>query len=130
MPRQRHVAKVAQSATATWQKPCHFNVLVGPETFFKQFFFYRDVFQALFFRDENQNWLKLQGRKSYLSYIYIYMCVCVCVCVLFVLQFWWCKWSIIFSGEISCLLYKHCNSFGLIFSFLVPRLDFITTFCF
>jgi len=25
MPRQRRVAKVTQSATATWPKPCHFN---------------------------------------------------------------------------------------------------------
>jgi len=57
MPRQRHVAKVAQLTTATWQKPCHFNILVGPETFFKQ---------TKFYRDENQNWPKLQGRITYL----------------------------------------------------------------
>jgi len=53
------VTKLAQSATATWQKPCHFNVLVGPGTFFKQIFFYRDVFQTFF----------LQGRKSKLTQI-------------------------------------------------------------
>jgi len=29
MPRQRHLAKVAKSGTDTWQKPCHFSVLVG-----------------------------------------------------------------------------------------------------
>jgi len=44
-----HVAKVAQSTTATWQKSCHFNVLVGPGTFFKQKKIYRDVFQTFFF---------------------------------------------------------------------------------
>jgi len=48
MPRQRHVAKVAQSATATWPKPCHFNILVGPGTFLKQTFFCRDVFNFFF----------------------------------------------------------------------------------
>jgi len=36
MPRQRHVAKVAQSATATWPKPCHFSVLMGSGIFLKQ----------------------------------------------------------------------------------------------
>jgi len=65
MPRQFHVAKVAQSATATWQKPCHFNVLVGPGTFFKQIFF-AGIFFIFFCRDGNQNWPKYLGRKSYL----------------------------------------------------------------
>jgi len=57
-PRQRHVAKVAQSATATWPKPCQISWIVGPWSFFKQF---------LFYRDENQNWTKLQRRLWYLS---------------------------------------------------------------
>jgi len=35
-----HVAKVAQSATTTWRKPCHISKNVGP---------------------------KLQGRKTYLN---------------------------------------------------------------
>jgi len=47
------VAKVAQSTTVTWQKPCHFSVLVGSVTFFKQFFFARMFFKFLLCRDEN-----------------------------------------------------------------------------
>jgi len=39
------VAKVAQSATATWPKPCQVSHEVGPGTFFKQKIFYRDVIQ-------------------------------------------------------------------------------------
>jgi len=53
------VSKVAQSATVTWQKPCHFNVLVGSWTFFKQKIIYMNVFQTFFF----------QGRKSKLTQI-------------------------------------------------------------
>jgi len=49
MTRQRRVTKVAQSATATWQKPCHFSVLVGQETFFKQKKNCMDVFQFFLF---------------------------------------------------------------------------------
>jgi len=60
MSRQRHLTKFAHSATVTWQKSCHFNVLVGPGTFFKQKFFYRNFFKLFFYRDENQNWPKLQ----------------------------------------------------------------------
>jgi len=33
-----HVAKVAQSATATWPKPCQISLIMGPGTFFKQIF--------------------------------------------------------------------------------------------
>jgi len=63
----RHVAKVAQSATATWPKPCQISWIVGPETFFKQIFFLQGCISNFFFyRDENQNWPKLQGRLSYL----------------------------------------------------------------
>jgi len=67
MPRQHHVAKVAQSSTATWPKPCQISWIVGSGTFLKQFFFCRDDFQFFFCRDENQNTLKLQRRKTYLS---------------------------------------------------------------
>jgi len=35
MSRQRHVAKVVQSATATWRKACQINWDVGSGTFFK-----------------------------------------------------------------------------------------------
>jgi len=48
------MAKVAQSATATWPKPCQVSHEVGPGTFFKQKIFYRDVIQFFF----------SQGRKS------------------------------------------------------------------
>jgi len=51
---QAHVAKVAQSATATWPKPFHVSKKVGPGIFLKQIFFYRDVFKKN----------KLQGQKS------------------------------------------------------------------
>jgi len=62
------VAKVAQSATATWPKPCQVSHEVGPGTFFKQ----KNILQGynsnfFFHRDENQNGPKLQGRLSYLS---------------------------------------------------------------
>jgi len=53
------VAKVAQSATATWSKSCHISKKVGPRTVFKLIFFCRDVIQTFFYRDENQNTLKL-----------------------------------------------------------------------
>jgi len=64
MPRQRHVAKVAQSAIATWQEHATSAFWWGQGTFFKQKFFCRDVFQTFFligtkiktgpnYRDEN-----------------------------------------------------------------------------
>jgi len=59
------VAKVAQSATATWRNPCHISKNVGSGTFFKQFLFCRDVFQIFF----------LQGRKSYLSQYLMKSCI-------------------------------------------------------
>jgi len=54
LPRQRHVAKVAQSATATWAISMPSQTWSGPRDLFKQIFFYREVFQTFF----------LQGRKS------------------------------------------------------------------
>jgi len=43
------VAEVAQSATATWQNPCHIIKTVGLVTFFKQILFCRDAFQTFCF---------------------------------------------------------------------------------
>jgi len=70
MPRQRHVEKVAQSATTTWPKSCHFSVLVGSGTFLKQKKL-QGCFSFFFCRDENHNMPKLQGRKAYLSLDFI-----------------------------------------------------------
>jgi len=53
--------------TATWPKPSHVSKKVGSGTFLKQLFFYRDVFKFFFYKDENQNASKLQGRIAYLS---------------------------------------------------------------
>ena len=53
------MAKVAQSATAMWPKPCQVSHEVGPGTFFKQKIFFRDVIQIFF----------SQGRKSKLAQI-------------------------------------------------------------
>jgi len=47
------------------QKPCQITNEVGPETFLKQIFFYRDVFKFFF----------LQGRKS--KYTHITGTVCI-----------------------------------------------------
>ena len=55
-----HVAKVAQSATATWQNHAisTFWWAQGP---FSNNFFFTVMFSNLFFYgDENQNWPKLQ----------------------------------------------------------------------
>ena len=49
-----HVAKVAQSAIATWPKQSYVSKKVGPEAFLKQFFF-AGMFLKFFC---------LQGRKS------------------------------------------------------------------
>jgi len=48
-----HVAKVAQSTTATWPKSCQIVWIVGPGTFLKQFFL-EGCFSIFVF---------LQGRK-------------------------------------------------------------------
>jgi len=62
-----HMAKVVQSTTATWAKPCQLNDEVGSGIFIKQKKICKDYFQFFFCRDENQNSTKLEGRKSYLS---------------------------------------------------------------
>jgi len=49
-------------------KTYHFSILVRPGNFFKQIFFFRDVFKFFFFlQDENHNMPKLQGQNAYLS---------------------------------------------------------------
>jgi len=60
MPRQCHMAKVAQSATAKWRIICQIKFEVGPGTFSKQFFFARTFFN-FFCKDEKQNVSKLHG---------------------------------------------------------------------
>jgi len=44
MSRQRHVTKVAQSATATWAKSCQNSWIVGSVTFLKNRKFCKDFF--------------------------------------------------------------------------------------
>ena len=61
MPRQRYMEEVAQSATATWQEPCHFSILVGPGTFFKQKKNCKDVFQFFFAGT------KIKARPTYME---------------------------------------------------------------
>jgi len=39
----------------------------GARDLFQTIFFYKAIFQTFFYKDENQNWPKLQGRKSCLS---------------------------------------------------------------
>jgi len=48
LPRQRHVAKAAQSAATTWRVTSQVIHEVGPRTFFNFFFFAGDVFQYFF----------------------------------------------------------------------------------
>jgi len=43
------MTKVAQTATATWRNQCHIIKNVGPDTFFKQFFFEGMFFKLFFF---------------------------------------------------------------------------------
>ena len=64
-----HVAKVAQSSTVTFQTPCHISKNVESRTFFKQKKFYTDFFKKKIYKNKNQNWPKLQGRKSYLNFL-------------------------------------------------------------
>jgi len=55
------LAKVEQSATATWPKPSHVSKKVGPKQKNLQ-----GCFNFFFYRDENQNATKLQ-ETPYLS---------------------------------------------------------------
>lgn len=57
----RHVAKVAQSATATWPKLCQLSWIVEPGTFSKQIFFYRDVFQFFFLQRQESKLDQITG---------------------------------------------------------------------
>jgi len=71
------MTKVAQSSTAAmWRISCQISKNVEPETFFKQIFFCRNVFQFFFAETktkigtnykERNHWHKLHGRKSCLS---------------------------------------------------------------
>ena len=53
--------------TATWPKPSHVSKKVGSGTFLKQFFFTGMFLNFFFYKVENQNAPKLQGRIAYLS---------------------------------------------------------------
>ena len=59
MPRQRHVAKDAQTATATWQEHATLAFWWGQGPFSNKFFFTGMYFKLFF----------LQGRKSKLAQI-------------------------------------------------------------
>jgi len=62
------VAKVAQSATATWPRNMPTRLSSGPRDYFKTNFFLQGCNSNFFFhRDEIQNGPKLQGLLSYLS---------------------------------------------------------------
>jgi len=48
----------------------------GARDLFQTNFFLKGCFSNFFFyRDKNQNWPKLQGRKSYLSQLIIVLCL-------------------------------------------------------
>jgi len=61
------MAKVAQSATATWAISMPSQTWSGTRDLFQTNFFLQGCISIFFYRDENQNWPKLQGRLSYLS---------------------------------------------------------------
>ena len=65
-----HMATVAQSATTMWGISCQINKNVGLGIFFQIKIKLQGLFSNIFFRrDENQNTVNLQGRKSYLKSI-------------------------------------------------------------
>jgi len=76
MPRQGHVAKVAQSATGTWQEHATSAFWWGQRPFSNKNIFVGMYFKFFFYRDENQNWPKLQGRLSYLNHVLLSIIRC------------------------------------------------------